>query len=169
MRIIHLFLAFLLLILLCITWLQVFPEGPMMTTHPLYPSMLVGQYTLANAYWVGVLFGWSIISIFIGCLFLGLANSSKHKSKGRWLGIGYVLFCMAYGFMIVADLNYTSAGETNYFLGFPTPTAWMIYGMWFLPIFFSLLYILKFNSWVISPNDLKKFDVILQRRQQKRT
>ncbi|MGI9545324.1 MAG: hypothetical protein ACR2MX_18820 [Cyclobacteriaceae bacterium] len=167
MRTIHWLLFFLVILLLCMAWLQWFPEGALVAPHASYSTMLVGQYYAGNAYWVFVLLGWSMINIFILCLYLGLRHRRGQKSIVRWLATGYLLYCLAYAMMVLADLNYINADITNYFLGFPAPTAWMIYGMWFVPLLFSILFISKYNSWVINSDDLKTFEKILQDRKQK--
>jgi hypothetical protein len=38
------------------------------------------------------------------------------------------------------------------FAGLPPPTAWMLYGVWFVPAVFILLYIWKFHTWVWTPD-----------------
>lgn len=142
-------------------------EGPLMGPHNSYSTMLVGQYNVGSEYWVFVLLGWSMINIFILCLYLGLRNRSGQKSIGRWLVTGYLLYCLAFGLMVLADLNYLNEATTAFFLGFPIPTAWMIYGMWFVPLLFSILFIIKYNSWVLSQDDLRTFEKILQDRKQR--
>jgi len=167
MRTIHWLLFFFLILLFCVAWLQWFPEGALMAPHSFHSTMLVGQYHPGNAYWVFVLLGWSMINIFILCLYLGLNYRREQKTIKRWLVAGYLLYCLAYIMMVVADLNYINEDTTNYFLGFPIPTAWMIYGMWFVPLLFSILFITNYNSWVISSDDLNAFEKIVQDRKQR--
>jgi len=45
-------------------------------------------------------------------------------------------------------------------LGFPQSTALMLYGLWPLPIFFVVLYFVKFDSWILRPEALNQLDDI---------
>lgn len=169
MRVIYFILGFLVLILLCLFWLQLNPIGPLMNQHPEYPSMLIGQYDWANDYWITALLGWCVISLFILCLYLGLNRASNRKAILPWLVVGYLLYGLTYIGVILADLNYMANESTNYFLGFPIPTAWMIFGMWFSPLFFSVLYVLNFDSWVISQKEVEKFKALVNHRRKSNT
>ena len=43
-------------------------------------------------------------------------------------------------------------------LGFPLPTTLLLFGMWPMAVVFSILYVVKFRSWVYSPQDQEVFE-----------
>ena len=50
-----------------------------------------------------------------------------------------------------------------FFLGFPAPTAWMLFALWPLPVLIAALYTLGFDRWVATPQDLAELEDRLAR------
>ena len=50
---------------------------------------------------------------------------------------------------------YLTTGKLNSFLGFPGPTAWMIYGLWAGGALFAVLYVVGFRKFIYTAEDEK--------------
>lgn len=50
-------------------------------------------------------------------------------------------------------LSYLSTGSLKYIMGFPEPSAWMIYGLWGGGALFALVYVVEFRRLVYSKED----------------
>ena len=48
--------------------------------------------------------------------------------------------------------------------GLPLPSALMVYGLAVTPLIFAVLYIMKFDTWILTPEDLQKFQSIMDRK-----
>ena len=45
--------------------------------------------------------------------------------------------------------------------GLPLPSALMVYGLAGTPLIFAVLYIMQFDTWILTPEDLEQFQSIL--------
>ena len=117
--------------------------------------------------WLGWLFGILEISLFVCCLALG-ASKRGRVGKLAWpLAIGLVLFLSAYTAMIFVYREYMGETSHSLVLSFPAPTAVMLFVLWPLPAYFTLVYILNFDRCIMTPEDTEKFRKILQARRQR--
>ena len=116
--------------------------------------------------WLAYFFGIAVISLFCLGVFLGAAKKDKtiQKKIYRVLGIGTFLYFFVYSMMVFSWWDYVATNSMDYFMGLPQPTAWLIFGLLFIPIFMSFFYITQFNSWIITDRELAKFQQIKERR-----
>jgi hypothetical protein len=63
--------------------------------------------------------------------------------------------------MVFSYWYYEENAGTAYFLGFPYPTAMMLFAFGFAPLIFTLPYIINYNKWILTPKDRKEFEQIL--------
>lgn len=172
MRIIHYFLIglFLFLILILSLWILPIPDNAGGMAHPEYKTMLhSGANILATTTTrtVSFLFGLGVIMLFYFFIRFG-ANRKKDSGKlSLWINISFVAYLIVYAMTFLSYLNYESTGHDTFFFGWPTPTAWMIYGMWSTPIILVLVYVIKFKDWVLDDEDEEEFQKILQRRKER--
>ena len=117
--------------------------------------------------WLGLAYGTLQIVFFVSCLVLGVRDSNKRKSA--FLLAGFV-FLATFCLMVVADYFYVRDEFPTLVLGFPLPTAIMLYGLSGAPLIFLLFYVVNFDRWILSPEELKRFEELLQeKRKQKDT
>jgi hypothetical protein len=64
--------------------------------------------------------------------------------------------------MFSSHQQFLETGETGYFLGFPTATAWQVYGTWLCAIPLIILYSVGFRHFVFSEEDEAKFQALLE-------
>ncbi|MCK4990209.1 MAG: hypothetical protein KAS29_06970, partial [Bacteroidales bacterium] len=50
-------------------------------------------------------------------------------------------------------MNYLSSGTLSYILGFPEPTAWMIYGLWGGGALLAVAYVVEFRNIIYTKED----------------
>lgn len=168
------FFGFTLLFILIIVaiWLSPAVPGATGTLHPEFKTMLKsGNYTGGSSaiQWLSYLFGLGIIGIFAFCVFIGSRKKDKKiQSKiYRVLFIGFSAYILTFSLMVFSYWNYQETNSTNYFGGFPLPTAWMLYGMWFVPAIITSVYIFKFDDWVLTREEEKQFHEIVAARRKR--
>lgn len=106
---------------------------------------------------VGVL----LISIFLLCLFLG---SGKNGNDPRFVGLVLVsgsLLIGAFLAMTSAMEKYTQSSSPELIGGFPVPTAWMVFGIWLMPIAFLATYVVGFRRWVMTEDDQQRLEALV--------
>ncbi|MEO8269366.1 MAG: hypothetical protein ABI557_06580 [Aureliella sp.] len=138
------------------------------TLHAKFPGTMLqgtpGVERQIGVRWWGFAFGVLEIVFFVGCLMISL-----RPVKGRmriFVSLG-VLHVAAFVLMFIADYYY-SVGELRLLiLGFPLPTALMIYGVGGVPLAFILLYAFCFDRLILTSDDLAKMDRIVREQRQK--
>ena len=122
----------------------------------------------ANVRWLGLAFGVLQIGFFVGCLILGL---KKDSGKAWVYFLCGIAFAAVFAWMVVADQQYAKGESTSLVLGFPLPTTLMLFGVGGVPLVFVLLYMLKFDQWILTPEDFARFEKLVEekRKQQEST
>ncbi len=142
-------------------------EEPALTTgqvHPVYETMRSsGSKVVASelSKWVGYLFGLLVIVVFVLTLFIGARRKNGLGPIRYWLAVGLLAYLGTYHLTILAYWKYAAVESTTYFLGLPTATAWVIYGLWSVPIITTLAYVFRFDEWIISPQEIKRFEELV--------
>jgi len=126
-----------------------------------------GEIVAANSIpkWLAYLYGIGIIGIFCFGVFMG-ANKANPVLKRKiypYLGVGVLLYLLVYSAMVFSWWGYTETNSMDYFLGLPKPTAWM-FGLMFIPLLMSSIYITQFNRWIYTKEDDLRFKEIVERR-----
>ena len=172
MRLSQIFLVCLIcfLILILSLWYFPIPENAAGYAHPTYKTMLhSGENVLASTTTqaLSFLFGLGVIMMFY---FFILFGSDRKKSTGKlrtWINIGFVVYLIVYTLTFFSYLNYEQTSHANFFMGWPTPTAWMIYGMWSAPLILVFIYVIKFKDWILDDDDEAEFQNIIARRKER--
>lgn len=104
----------------------------------------------------------SILLLLIVCL-CALGVSPRYRSTAFY---GYMAGC--YGLMLFiwwqmyfGHQEFMQTDEISYFMGFPAPTAWQMYGTWFGAIPLMLIYTLGFRKFIYTPEDDEAFKAVL--------
>jgi len=149
-------------------------DAPAMVTgqpHPEYKTMLKGGDSIhasSSSNVLGYLFG--LCATLLICLFitLGAHRRGKLTTIKPWLIFGTALYLAVYTFTYLSDAAYVDQNHQAFFLGWPAPTAWMIYAMWFAPLVFVALYVFGFREWILTEEDEARFTEILKARRTRR-
>jgi hypothetical protein len=160
---------FILLLAMCVVLAiaLIVPEAPggLSAKHATYETMsraTDGLTRHGRVLWAGWAFGLLQIVLYAGCI----AFSVRRTAAGdplRWaLLVGTLLHAGAFCGMMIAYQRYIHTDEPGVVIGFPTPTAWMLYGMWSAPLFFIVLYYAAFDRWVMTPADRIRFRELVE-------
>ncbi len=156
-------LFFVLIFLLSIILIAaVSPEviGATGAPHPEFEGMLISPANIdqePHTKWLGYLFGFGVITLFGVMLFIGNRKKEKITSIGKWIGLGLIVYLIVYTGLVVSHWSYVKNDGGDFFMFMPIPTAWMIFGAWFVPLIITLAYTLKFEEAVISDQEIKEF------------
>ncbi len=132
--------------------------------HPDFPNTMQqggpGSERHQNVRWIGMVFGVLEAAFFVGCLLLGVKK--QKRTVGIFLFLGS-LYAATIVLTVVTDHYYANGTMREIILGFPVPTALMVYGIGGMPLAFVLFYVVRFDDCIISPEDLQKFERLVQK------
>ncbi len=135
--------------------------------HPEIPAMQAGgpgEERHARVLWLGLTLGLLEIVFFLTCLVLGAKKNEQFGPLLRPVMIAGVIYAAIFTAMVVTYRGYAAEDTHTLFLGLPTPTAWMVYGVWFFPFFYMLLYMYIFDRWTFTEADAERFSEIVAAR-----
>jgi len=169
MKTIHYIYALIILFLGVIGALALTPVPIHVTgqVHDVYNTMLKGGTSMSvdsTTKILAYLFGLCATGTL--CLFLILGAVRKGRLDGirPWLILASVSYLVVFTFTHFSDVTYVATEHNQFFLGWPTPTAWMIYAMWATPVLFVFIYIFKFRDWILTDEDEARFKELVEAR-----
>lgn len=133
--------------------------------HPEYKGMMISKANIdqqPHTRWLGILFGAGIIALFGSFMLIGNRKKGKLTGLGKYVIIGIGAYFLAYTGLVVSHWSYVANDGGAFFASMPIPTAWMIFGVWFVPLIITVSYILNFEKEIISENDIKEFQDFLE-------
>lgn len=141
--------------------------------HPDHPAMALGADGAArheNVLAVGFVFAALIVAFFVGLLFFALQRRGEPIPGKTLILTSAAVFLGVFVALFVTYSHYLESPEPDrLFLGFPPPTAWMLYGVWGVPVVFILIYITRFNEWVFGAAEETEYEKLLERVRRART
>ena len=70
---------------------------------------------------------------------------------------GALLYSAFFLALVIAYDVFAETGSERLLLAFPIPTALMLYGVGLSPLFFTVLYMLRFEPWILDNDELAGF------------
>lgn len=128
--------------------------------HPQFASMESGgpgASRHAEVLWVGWLLGALEIGLFVALLAFGGGRRTT-RGFGVPLLLGGIAYLAVWTALVLAYRAEASGAEPLFFLGFPAATAWMLFGLWPVPLLFAVYYVVGFDRWVATPDDLAELE-----------
>lgn len=161
-----------ILLLLCvvlgIAWVLPESENAAGVAHPRVETMMhggLGDKRHADmTYWLGCAYGTLLIALFTGCMALGARKEGRLGGLKWPFVFGFLIWVAVFAALMISYRSYMTEAEHAQILFLPIPTAWMVYGLWSAPLFFTLLYIVIFNSWTMRPEDEERFAKLVEAR-----
>lgn len=137
--------------------------------HPEYATMLQGGDPLRHS--GKLMLGWLVAlgqaSLFTGLLVLGIRRGQRPvPGRGVFLA-GLVAYLAVFSLLMLSYRTFMrdpAGAADRIFLSFPAPTAWMLYGVWIVPLVFLVLYMVLFEDWIYGPEEERKFQQLLAER-----
>ncbi len=134
------------------------------SAHPIFAGMRIGGDGLARLEHIGSL-GYAFQALLLSLIvaFATLGVSEKHRTpRLRAYMIATLIFSLFILWQMVSShLNFIATGETTYFMGFPTPTAWAMYGVWLGGIPLVMIYTLGFRQFIYTDEDQAEFEKLV--------
>lgn len=135
------------------------------TLHATFPSTMLqgtpGVERQSGVRWWGLAFGVLETAFFVGCLMISLRPL---RGRMRIFVILGALHVAAFVMMFIADYFYSIGELRMLVLGFPLPTALMLYGVGGVPLAFILLYVFWFDRLILTADDMVKLERIVQEK-----
>lgn len=127
--------------------------------HPLIQGMQRGGPSSRHdaVLWLGWALGGTLVVLFVSLLALGAGSRAGLRGLGWPLALGGLLYAASWTALVVSYTGY-AAGSAATFAGFPLPTAWMLFALWPVPLFFVALYAFGFDHWIATPEDLAELE-----------
>ncbi len=138
--------------------------------HPEIPGLQIGGDGVARLENIGTLgFAFHCLLLVQIVLLSILGVSERYRTTELLAYMGGSLFFM----LLVAWQMYSGhqqfleTGETGYFLGFPTATAWATYGTWLAAIPPIVIYSWGFRKYIYTPEDQEKYEALLKEKSER--
>jgi len=168
MKLIHAVLALLLIVAASI--LAVFlidqPEAATGLAHDTFAGMRVGGDGAARFVASGpialVMFS-AMFVLFAVLLYMGISPHRRSREVRIWITAGTGAFLLVWWGMYGTYSAYLESGEFSMLLGFPLPTAFMVFGLWLAGIIYVIGYVVGFRRFVFTQEDEEAYEELLRR------
>lgn len=137
------------------------PLDPNPEAAPLFKST-GGLQGKSSTVWLGYLMALMITGIMACCILLGVKRKDQIGPYLPWISGAFVMVALVFSALTYSYSLYTNGQSEAFFGGYPVPTAWMIYGIWFLPLGVIAIFIVTFDQWFLKPEDLAAFRQLVQ-------
>ena len=132
--------------------------------NPDFGTMLSGgdgEARYESTWRMGLAFGLLQVVFFVGALAFGATKRAGLGPLKLPFIVGGVAYAGVFVAMVVSHRAYAASDSHPLVLGFPIPTAWMMYGVWLVPLVFMFAYLFLFDSWIYTEEDRKRFERLL--------
>ncbi len=138
--------------------------------HPVYSSMEQGgRRDLSGSwlFWLGLAFGICQIALITALLSLAVHKPAERRPVPAFILAGGVAYAAVLSSLFLSYRIYAEKPDSvAFWLGFPTPTAWLVYGIWGLPWIFVAYFVYSFRRSYLRSEDLARFEELVRRRRQ---
>ncbi len=134
--------------------------------HEIFAGMSIGGDGLERLRYTGIpsyTFGGLLIFLIVVFCLLGITPRKRDLQLYLFLLLTLIFSLAVWYQMINSHLEYLETGVTGYFMGFPTASAWQMYGIWLSSVPLIFLYSIGFRRYVFSDSDEKEFDTLLEK------
>ncbi len=124
--------------------------------HPQFQTMQSGgdgEARYKPIWWLAWAFALCQVTFFVALLAFGAQKRGSLGPLQLPLLVGWLIYAGIATGLIVAHARYAATADHALFLGFPVPTAWMMYGIWLFPAVFVVLYLATFDRFSFTQAD----------------
>lgn len=132
--------------------------------HPVYKGMSIGGEGGArlDGLWIeGLILYFATFLMAPMFMAFGIAEHNRNKKFWTYMGSVTALNIVFAFLLIYFYVDFLNTGETFMLLGFPAPTAMMLFGCWGTATLYTVIYIVGFDSFIFTPEDEKKFEELI--------
>jgi len=104
----------------------------------------------------------SCFLVFIAFVISGVSRRYRSARFWIWTGLITIVFLFVFYNVFNSYMAFLSTGKVNMFMGFPGPTAWMIYGLWAGGALLALFYVVGFRKFIYTAEDETALQDILE-------
>lgn len=105
-----------------------------------------------------------LLLLFICLSLLGVSIHNRTPKLFSYMG-GAFAFMMLVGWkMYFGHQEFLKTGTTDYFMGFPSATAWQVYGIWLCGIPLIVIYSLGFRKFIFTREDERSYNELLENK-----
>ena len=129
-------------------------------THPTFETLRVGgdgAERVAPVFALGAALALVQVVLFTACFALGLRAREARPGFGRWILLSGLVYGGVWVALLLTAWRFANTGAAPIVLGFPLPTAIMVWALWPLPLLFAFLYLAWFDRRVLPPEALDRF------------
>ncbi|MDF1681355.1 hypothetical protein [Ponticaulis sp.] len=140
--------------------------------HPEYAGMSIGGDSAARleGLWIeGLILYFATFLMAPAFMAFGVAEHNRNKIFWTMMGGVTALNLVFATLLIVFYVDFLNTGETFMLLGFPAPTAMMLYGCWGTAALYTAIYIAGFNKFIFTPEDEKTFEALIAAKNAEKT
>lgn len=168
MKIIHVVLALLMIVTACMAVIMLGPEPAASTgiSHPEIPAMRSGGDGAARFLPVAtasLIMNSAVIALFSALLYMGISPARRNKRSKTWILSGTVASMLVWWAIYGYYTAYLRTGETEFILGFPMATAFVVYAIWLASCIFVIAYVVGFRDFVLPQEDEDAFHELVAR------
>jgi hypothetical protein len=141
------------------------PPQTQSAPHPAFAGMQQSGADAApdNAkLWIGWSFGALQIALFAAVIALGARSRRGLRGLGLPLIATSFIYLAVWSALVLSYRGQASAEVPTFFLGFPAPTAWMLFALWPCPLIFAAFYVFGFDRWIATPEDIAELEQKLE-------
>jgi hypothetical protein len=170
MRPVHVVFVILLALAALAVWISSIEPPPNATgvAHAMIAGMKQGGDGLQRAepvFVLGTLFGLLIFGAALSAVYLGVPEAYRSAAFKLGFSICACLLLLSWFGLVWTYHNYIhDPTASGFFLGFPAPTAWLLYGIWLAPFGLIVLYIYGYRRWIFPPEAEEKFKQLMAER-----
>ena len=107
----------------------------------------------------GWLLGSLLIAGFVGLLLWGAGSRSW-----PWFLAGGLLYEGIFTAMCYAYWRSLSAAEVAFIGPFPAGVSWLLFGIWLIPAWFIVVYVVCYRRWIFPPASAERFARLVEQR-----
>lgn len=141
------------------------PSNAAGMAHWEIPAMRIGgdgAARLADMGGLAFVFNCLLLLFTVLLCLLSVSPDKRTPDFLGWMVAVYVVNLMVWQQMYFGHQAFLANGETGWFLGFPTATAWQVYGVWFAGVILIAVYSGGFRSYILSETDERRFEQLLR-------
>lgn len=150
-----------LLVAICLA--EAVPNGAGVA-HPQFSGMQAGGDGAARLEHIGgfaFAFQCLLLMLIVCLCLLGVNERRRSSLLLAYMG-GTLLFSLfVWWRMYAGHQAFLETGVTGYFMGFPTATAWQVFGTWLAAIPLVLIYTLGFRKFIFTHEDERRYEQLL--------